>query len=110
MPACAPSELGKQVIVFTADSTEQTVWAGRPGMPVVQALHWLRDALTNPDDYRQILRQLRTILADKDQGHAIATDLATGLPTLPAWMQDVLRRLLAGDNDATRRAPSHAAA
>ena len=51
------------------------------------------------------MRRLRTILADKDQGHAIAIDLAKGLPTLPAWMQDVVRRLLAENADATILAP-----
>ena len=95
-----PIKLGKQVIVFRPTAPSKLYWAGRPGMRVVQALHWLRDALTDPDDYRQILRRLRTILTDKDHGHAIAADLATGLPTLPAWMQDVLRQLLAEDDDA----------
>ena len=94
-----PIKLGKQVIVFRPTAPSKLYWADRPAMRVVQSLHWLRDALTDPGDYQRILRRLHAILADKDQGHAIATDLAKGLPTLPAWMQDVVRRLLAENDD-----------
>ena len=63
-------------------------------MRVIQALHWLRGALADTGDQRRILRRLRAILDDKDQGPAIAADLADGLPTLPSWMQDIVRQLL----------------
>jgi hypothetical protein len=76
-------------------------------MRVVQALHWLRDALTDPDDHRRILRRLRAIFADPDQGRAIVADLTDGLPTLPAWMQDLLRPLLADDGADDHQAPSN---
>jgi hypothetical protein len=94
-----PIKLGKQVIAFRPTAPSKLFWADRPAMRVVQALHWLRDSLADPDDRRRILRRLRSILADKDQGPAIASDLAKGLPTLPAWMQDVVRQLLVDDAD-----------
>jgi hypothetical protein len=95
-----PIKLGKQIIAFRPTAPSKLFWADRPAMRVVQALHWLRDSLADPDDCRRILRRLRAILAEKDQGPAIATDLAKGLPTLPAWMQDVVRQLRAdGDDD-----------
>jgi hypothetical protein len=99
-----PIKLGKQTIVFRPTAPSKLFWADRPAMRVVQALHWLRGALAYPDDRRRILRRLREILADKDQGAAIAADLAKGLPTLPAWMQDLLREMVAeGDDDHHRR-------
>ena len=94
-----PIKLGKQVIAFRPTAPSKLFWADRPAMRVVQALHWLRDALADPDDRRRILRRLRAILANKDQGTAIAADLAEGLPTLPAWMQDLVRQLLADRDD-----------
>jgi hypothetical protein len=39
--------------------------------------------------------RFRKVLADKDQGSAIAADVARGLPILPSWMQDVVRELRA---------------
>ena len=102
-----PITLGKQVISFRPTAPSKLFWADRPAMRVVQALHWLRDALADPDDRRRILRRLRAILADKDQGDAIAADLMEGLPTLPAWMQDLVRQLVAdrgdGDHDDDRQ-------
>jgi Family of unknown function (DUF6088) len=94
-----PIKLGKQVIAFRPTAPSKLFWADRPAMRVVQSLHWLRDALADPDDRRRILRRLRAILADEDQGAAIAADLAEGLPTLPAWMHDLVRQLLAGRDD-----------
>src|SRR5260370_1109866 len=76
---------------------------------VDKTLPWLREALADPDDRRRILRRRRTILADKDQGPAIAADLAKGLPTLPSWMQDFVRALVADDADDGRRLARHAA-
>ncbi len=103
-----PIKLGKQTIAFRSTAPSKLFWADRPGMRVVQALHWLRDALSDPNDRRRILRRLRAILANKDQGPVIAADLATGLPTLPAWMQAFVRELVASDAsddapDVTRR-------
>jgi hypothetical protein len=89
-----PIKLGKQTIAFRPTAPSKLFWADRPAMRVVQALHWLRDALNDPNDRRRILRRLHHILADKDQGPAIAADLANGLPTLPIWMQDIVRELM----------------
>lgn len=94
-----PIKLGKQIIAFRPTAPSKLYWAGRPAMRVVQAMHWLRDALADPDDRRRILRRLRLILADKEQGPSIAADLAEGLPTLPAWMQDLVRQLLVDRGD-----------
>lgn len=101
-----PIKLGKQIIAFRPTAPSKLFWAGRPAMRVVQALHWLRGSLADPDDRGRILRRLRAILADKDQGAAIATDLVEGLPTLPAWMHALVRQLLAdGDDDDQHDAP-----
>jgi hypothetical protein len=94
-----PIELGRQTIAFRPTAPSKLFWADRPAMRVVQALHWLRDALTDPDDRRRILRRLRAILADQNQGAIIAADLVKGLPTLPTWMQDIVRGLVADDAD-----------
>jgi hypothetical protein len=94
-----PIELGKQIIAFRPTAPSKLFWAGRPAMRVVQALHWLRDALGAPNDRQRILRRLRAVLVDKDQGAAIGADLAEGLPTLPAWMQDLVRQLLTSRDD-----------
>jgi hypothetical protein len=102
-----PIRFGKQVIAFRPTAPSKLFWAGRPAMRVVQALHWLRDALADPGDRRRILRRLRAILADKDPGPDIAADLANGLPTLPAWMQDVVRRLLAECDDDENERQQH---
>ncbi len=99
-----PIKLGKQTIAFRPTAPSKLFWADRPAMRVVQALHWLRDALADPDDRRRIMGRLRKILADEDQGAAIAADLAKGLPTLPAWMQDIVRELVADDADDDRTA------
>ena len=92
-------KLGKQTIAFRPTAPSKLFWADRPAMRVVQALHWLRDALADPDDQPRIMRRLRKILADKDLGPGIAADLAMGLPTLPAWMQNLVRELVADDGD-----------
>jgi len=102
-----PIKLGKQTIAFRPTAPSKLFWAGRPAMRVVQALHWLREALTDPDDRRRILGRLRAIFADPDQGRAIVTDLTDGLPALPAWMQDLLRPLLADDGADDHQAPSN---
>jgi Family of unknown function (DUF6088) len=106
-----PVKLGKQTIAFRPTAPSKLFWADRPAMRVVQALHWLRGALADPDDQRRIMRRLRKILADKDQGQAIAADLAMGIQTLPAWMQTLVRALLADDGDTVpgRAGHDHAA-
>lgn len=87
-----PLKLGEQTITFKPTAPSRLYWAGRPGMRVVQALHWLRDMLNN--DRERIVRRLTAILADPDYGEAIRVDLRDGLTTLPDWMQSFLRPLL----------------
>jgi hypothetical protein len=87
-----PIKLGAQTITFKPTAPSRLYWAGRPGMRVVQALHWLRDMLNS--DHERIARRLASILADPKHGQAITADLREGLTTLPDWMQSFLRPLL----------------
>jgi Family of unknown function (DUF6088) len=87
-----PIKLGAQTIIFKPTAPSRLYWAGRPGMRVVQALHWLRDTLSS--DHARIARRLAAVLADPDHGAAIAADLRKGLASLPEWMRSFLRPLL----------------
>jgi hypothetical protein len=87
-----PVEMGKQRIVFQTVAPRRLYWAGRPAMRVVQALYWLRDLLDS--DNADILKRLRAILTDRGHGESIRDDLRRGLPTLPIWMQSIVRQLL----------------
>jgi hypothetical protein len=60
-------------------------------------MHWLRGDLAKPDDRQRLVRKLQAILDRKGEGAAIAADLRQGLPTLPAWMQELVRELLADE-------------
>ena len=84
--------LGKLDIVFRPTAPSKLYWAGRPGMRVVQALHWLRDTMEQGDENKQ-KRRLQALLQGP-KGDALRRDLADGLPTLPSWMQNLLRPLL----------------
>ncbi len=96
-----PLQLGNQHIVFQTVAPSRLYWAGRPAMRVVQALHWLQDLLAS--DAAPIMSRLRTILADPTHGAAIRDDLRQGLPTLPTWMQSVVRPLLSESPDGRAR-------
>lgn len=85
--------LGNLAIVFKQTAASKLHWAGRPAMRIVQALHWLRDTMSDAETGHW-QRRLATILADPVHGHELRADLADGLGTLPAWMQDMLRPLL----------------
>jgi hypothetical protein len=98
-----PIKLGKQTIAFRPTAPSKLFWAGRPAMRVVQALHWLRRSLSDPGDRERILRRLRVMLVDKIKGAAIAADLAKDLSTLPTWMQDLVRPLLADHGERIRQ-------
>jgi hypothetical protein len=89
-----PLRLGNLTITFRPTSATKLYWAGRPAMRVVQALHWLKPKLTNPDDSRRIRRRLQALLEDPKRGIALHKDLVEGLSSLPAWMQDYLRDLI----------------
>jgi hypothetical protein len=87
-----PIQMGKQRIVFQTVAPKRLYWAGRPAMRLVQALYWLRDLLDS--DNGLILQRLRAILTDPVHGDSIRDDLRLGLPTLPIWMQSIVRLLL----------------
>jgi hypothetical protein len=87
-----PIQLGKQRIVFQTVAPSRLYWAGRPAMRVVQALYWLRDLLDS--DNGESLQRVRAILTEPGHGDSIQDDLRQGLPTLPIWMQSIVRQLL----------------
>ena len=89
-----PIKLDKLVITFRPTAPSKLAWAGRPAMRIVQALHWLRDTLTQTEDTDRIRKRLTSILSDAKQGATLRADLHAGLPSLPAWMQTYLRELL----------------
>jgi Family of unknown function (DUF6088) len=90
-----PLHLGNLTITFRPTSASRLYWAGRPAMRIVQALHWLKPKLDNPEESQRIKQRIRAILADSKQGAAVRKDLKQGLRALPVWMQDFLRGMLA---------------
>ncbi len=95
-----PITLGRQVIRFRAAAPSRLHWAGRPAMRIVQALYWLQDMLDT--DRLRIIAQLRRILEDPRHGDAMRSDLRQGLPTLPIWMQSVVRELVETEANSPR--------
>ena len=89
-----PLRLGNLTITFRPTSASKLYWAGRPAMRIIQALHWLKPKLDNPDESQRIRRRIEALLSDSKQGAALRKDLKQGLPALPVWMQDFLRDLL----------------
>ncbi len=88
-------ELGNQRIVFRQAAPSRLYWSGRPGMYIVQALHWLHDNLDSEAERSRITRVIRSHLADEKYGTRLTEDLRDGLPTMPGWMQDFLREPIA---------------
>jgi len=85
--------LGNLEILFKPTAASKLYWAGRPAMRLIQALHWLRD--TDTEDTRGgLLDQLDDLVNHGPQSQAIRLDLIDGLPTLPSWMQNLLRPML----------------
>ena len=91
-----PIKLGNLMIEFRHAAPSRLYWAGRPAMPVVQALYWLRDLMASDRDRASLMQRLAAILDDPRQGASIRDDLRDGISTLPAWMQAIVRELLAG--------------
>lgn len=89
-----PIRLGKQEIHFKLAAPSRLYWAGRPGMRVVQALHWMQDMLGADDERARVTTMLRHVFDDPKHGQAIRDDLRAGLSALPIWMQEFLRDLL----------------
>lgn len=78
-------------IKFKMTAPSRLYWAGRPAMRVVQALYWLKDTLDS--DQARIINRLAKLLAQPAQGDAIRQDLRAGFHVLPAWMQNLVRKL-----------------
>lgn len=85
-----PIHLGNLTIRFKPTAASKLFWADRPAMRLVQALHWLRDTT----DLQTLSTQVRALLRRLPQADQLRADLADGMPTLPAWMQDLLRPLV----------------
>lgn len=95
-----PITLGRQVIRFRAAAPSRLHWAGRPAMRIVQALYWLQDMLDS--DRPRIIAQLQRILDDPAHGNAMRSGLMQGLPTLPIWMQSVVREVFERKTNSPR--------
>jgi hypothetical protein len=89
-----PLRLGNLIITFRPTSATKLYWAGRPAMRIVQALHWLKPKLVDPEQSRRIHQQIEALLSDSKHGVELQKDLRQGLLTLPAWMQDFLRDMI----------------
>ena len=85
-----PIHLGELTISFRPTAASKLFWAGRPAMRLVQALHWLKDTTDLPT----LSAQVRALLRRLPHADEVRADLADGMPTLPAWMQDFLRPLI----------------
>jgi hypothetical protein len=98
-------QFGALRVEFRLTAPSKLYWAGRPAMRLVQALHWLKDSL--PRDAESVRRRVVALLRAPENGRALRDDLRAGFATLPAWMQDMLRDLLAEEeSSATPRAAS----
>ncbi|MGX1787059.1 DUF6088 family protein [Bosea sp. NPDC055332] len=92
--------LGNATIAFRPTAASKLYWAGRPGMRVVQALHWLRDLLGRDGEADRVRRALRKLLDDPAMGPSLKGDLSDGLAALPTWMQVFLKPLIADGTPA----------
>ena len=86
--------LGNMIIAFKPAAASKLFWAGRPAMRIVQALHWLRDTLSDPDSRDDLRDRLDDILHSGPNATKVRNDLRDGLSTLPTWMHDFLKPLL----------------
>ena len=84
-------------ISFKPTAASKLYWAGRPAMRLVQALHWLRDTIDLPT----LSAQVRALLRRLPNGDQIKADLADGMATLPAWMQDLLKPIISAASKST---------
>lgn len=92
--------LGNLDITFRPTAASKLYWAGRPAMRVVQALHWLRDTMADVDEDRKLRRKLGHLLWSESGADRLRADLNDGMSTLPVWMQDYLKPLLAAGSEA----------
>lgn len=95
-----PIKLGNLWITFKPTAPSKLFWAGRPAMRTVQALHWLRDVLGDPEEKSRVTAILRRLFDNGEAGTKISEDLREGLSSLPSWMQEFLRPLLEDETKA----------
>lgn len=76
------------------------LWAGRPAMRIVQALHWLRDTAADAEEDRSVRHRLQQLLWREPHGARLRKDLHDGLSARPAWMQDCPRTILSAEPKA----------
>lgn len=86
--------LDNMIIAFKPAAASKLFWAGRPAMRIVQALHWLRDTLGDPESRDDLRNRLDDILYSGPNATTVRNDLRDGLSTLPTWMHDFLKPLL----------------
>ncbi len=91
-----PVTLDNQKIVFKQAAPSRLYWAGRPGMYLVQALHWLHDVMSSDEEQAAVQSAVRRLLASHETGPALLDDLKSGFAATPIWMQDILRGHLFG--------------
>jgi len=87
--------IGNLVIKFKHTAPSKLYWADRPAMRVVQALHWLRDVISqnNQKQLKHIKTKLISYFNNHPDKEIILDDLQEGLSTLPAWMQAFLKEI-----------------
>jgi hypothetical protein len=90
-----PIQIGNLTIQFKLASPSKLIWADRPAMRIVQALHWLKDGIKQKDPSIKIDIQtsLAKVLNDPKAGAIIQRDLKKDFASLPAWMHPVLKSL-----------------
>jgi len=90
-----PIQIGNLTIQFKLASPSKLIWADRPAMRVVQALHWLKDGIKRKDLFTQsdVKAVLSRVLNDPKAGAIIARDLKKDLSRLPTWMHSLFNGL-----------------
>lgn len=90
-----PIQIGNLMIQFKLASPSKLIWADRPAMRVVQALHWLKDAIKQNDlaAVSDIRDTLSKVFNDPKAGALIQNDLKKNFSHLPAWMHPLLQNL-----------------
>jgi len=89
-----PIRIGNQVIHFKTAAPSRVFWAGRPAMRIVQALHWMKDILSRPQERKKAIQQLKKVLQSNNAGNRMREDLRDGFSALPIWMQKFVDELL----------------
>jgi hypothetical protein len=100
-----PVAVGNSEIVFKTVAPSKLFWAGRPGMRVVQALHYYQAKLSS--ERSRLVRLLSEQLADPQHGPTLLSDLRAGFQTMPIWMQEFTRPLLFSTTSANVTDDAH---